>query len=87
MQRNYLFFYLMNKDLEKIRTLAPMHIKYWEENRPTGFSGGPFSDRSGGLILFEAKNLEVAEALAMNDPFVINQVINGRWIKEWMPAH
>lgn len=74
----------MKNDAEKIPMIAPKHIRYWEENKPVNYSGGPFSDRSGGLILFEADDMNVAETLAMNDPFVIEQLIERKWIKEWM---
>ncbi len=48
------------------------------------YSGGPFSDRSGGLILFEAENMEAATELAMNDPFIVREAIETNWIKEWV---
>ncbi len=82
----YVFLYFMKNDVEKIRQITPNHIRYWKENKPTRYSGGPFGDRSGGLIIFEARDMDVAEALALNDPFVIEQLIEIKWIKEWMQA-
>ncbi len=36
------------------------HIKYWKDSKPINYSGDPFGETSGGLILFEAKNIETA---------------------------
>jgi len=84
MLKQYAFFYLMKNDPEKIRDIVPEHIRYWKDSEPTGYSGGPFTDRSGGLILFEAENMEAAKELAMKDPFVIKEVIENKWVKEWI---
>ncbi len=47
----------MKNDPGKIRDVIPEHIRYWKDSKPINFSGGPFSDRGGGLILFEAENM------------------------------
>ncbi len=84
MTKQYAFFYLMKNDPEKIRDIISAHIKYWKDSKPINYSGGPFSDRSGGLILFEAENMEAATELAMNDPFIVREAIETKWIKEWI---
>ncbi len=84
MLKQYAFFYLMKNDPEKIRDSILSHIKYWKDSKPVNYSGGPFSDRSGGLILFEAENIEAATELAMNDPFIVREAIETNWIKEWV---
>lgn len=84
MLKKYAFFYLMKNDPEKIRDIVPAHIKYWKDSKPTNYSGGPFADRSGGLILFEAENMEMATEMAMNDPFVVREAIETKWVKEWI---
>ncbi len=84
MLKKYAFFYLMKNDPEKIRDIIPAHIKYWDNSKPINYSGGPFGDRSGGLILFEAENMETATELAMNDPFVVREAIETKWVKEWI---
>jgi uncharacterized protein YciI len=48
--------------------------------------GGPFADRTGGLITFAAASLEDAQDIIMHDPFVREQLIEQRWIKEWLIA-
>ncbi len=59
-------------------------IKYWEDSNPVNYSGGPVSDKSGRLILFAAENLEAARELALNDPFIVGEVIESNWIKKWI---
>lgn len=54
----------------------------WKDSKPVNYSGGPFSDKSSGLILFEAENIEAAAELAMNDPFIVREAIETKWIKE-----
>jgi uncharacterized protein YciI len=46
--------------------------------------GGPFADRSGGLISFEAASLEDAAEMVEKDPFTINDLVGDWWIKEWI---
>ena len=84
MLKQFVFFYLMTNNPEKIRNTVPEHIRYWKENKPINYSGGPFTDRSGGLILFEAEGIETATKLAMNDPFVVQDIIENKWVKEWI---
>ncbi|MFA6980038.1 MAG: YciI family protein [Ignavibacteriaceae bacterium] len=84
MLKQFVFFYLMKNNLERIRNIVPEHIRYWKESKPINYSGGPFNDRSGGLILFEAENMETATKFAMNDPFVVQCLIESKWVKEWI---
>jgi uncharacterized protein YciI len=84
MLKQFVFFYLMKNNPEKIRDTVPEHIRYWENSKPINYSGGPFSDRSGGLILFEAEGIEKATKLTMNDPFVVQDIIESKWVKEWI---
>jgi uncharacterized protein YciI len=84
MLKQFVFFYLMTNNPEKIRNIVPEHIRYWKDSKPINYSGGPFSDRSGGLILFEAENMETATNLAMNDTFVVQDIIESKWVKEWI---
>ncbi len=87
MTKQYVFFYMMKEDMKKdvneIKENVQEHIKYWKSNKLENYSGGPFSDRSGGMILFDTDSINTAEKLAMNDPFVINEMIEIKWIKEW----
>lgn len=47
--------------------------------------GGPFADRSGGLISFEADSLEHAEGIIAADPFVREDLLESSVVKEWLP--
>jgi len=46
--------------------------------------GGPFADQTGGLSMFSAASLDDARHIIMDDPFVREQLIEQRWIKEWL---
>jgi uncharacterized protein YciI len=48
--------------------------------------GGPFADRSGGLITFEAGSLEAAERIIAADPFVREEVLESSVVKQWIPV-
>jgi uncharacterized protein YciI len=47
--------------------------------------GGPFGDRSGGLIAFEADSLEQAEGIIAADPFVREDLLESSVVNQWMP--
>jgi uncharacterized protein YciI len=85
MAKPFVFFYLMRRAPDRIRETAPQHAEYWKSRELDGYSGGPFADRSGGLILFRAPSLDHATALADADPFVKLDLVESRWVKEWSP--
>ena len=64
---------------------VPAHVQYWQTAGLDGYTGGPFSDRTGGLITFSASNLEEATQIIQRDPFVQEGLIDQNWIKEWLP--
>jgi uncharacterized protein YciI len=80
----YLFFYTMTDDGERIRAAVPAHVEYWRETPVEDYLGGPFADRTGGLITFSAPDAAEAAALIDADPFVAAGVIRDRWVKEWL---
>jgi uncharacterized protein YciI len=71
-------------DPEKNKQVLPRHIEYLERLDQQGkiFGRGPFSDGSGGMVVYIADTLEEAQFMAKNDPHVVEQV---RWLelKEW----
>ncbi|MBI5848934.1 MAG: hypothetical protein HZB31_13500 [Nitrospirae bacterium] len=79
------FFYFMKNDPDKIREVVPAHIAYWKNSNFQNYVGGPFADRSGGLITFEAPGNAEAAAIIEKDPFIVHGLIAEKWIKEWMP--
>ncbi len=80
----FAYIYFMKNEPEKIQTVVPAHVAYWKGHKLKGYLGGPFVDRSGGLITFEAQSLETASNLIMNDPFVVEDLLENKWIKEWI---
>jgi uncharacterized protein YciI len=81
--RKFAFFYFMVAESGAIPQAVPQHVQYWDAHRSPGYIGGPFADRSGGLIVFEAADLSSAEEIVRNDPFVKEEVLAQSWLKEW----
>ncbi len=54
------FFYFMKSNPDNIREVVPAHIAYWKNSNLQNYVGGPFADRSGGLIAFDAAGLPEA---------------------------
>jgi len=69
---------------KKIRQMVPAHVQYWKMANLKGYMGGPFADRTGGLISFVASSLEEATAIILQDPFVLEDLIAEKWIKDWI---
>jgi uncharacterized protein YciI len=81
--KRFVYFYLNRNEPEKIRHVVPTHVHYWKTANLQGYMGGPFGDRTGGLISFVASNLEEATAIILQDPFLLEDLIADKWIKEW----
>jgi hypothetical protein len=64
----FLYFYLMSHARARVQAVAPEHAVYWRELGLPDYLGGPFGDRSGGLITFETGSANEAERLVANDP-------------------
>jgi YCII-related domain len=77
------YFYLMKPEPERIRTAAPRHASYWQGLALPDYRGGPFADRSGGLIVFDSDSAQEAEELVSRDPFVHERLLERRWVKAW----
>jgi uncharacterized protein YciI len=78
------FFFTMKKEPDLIKALVPEHIKYWKELNLADYKGGPFFDRSGGLITFSSDDLEQANKIVSGDPFVKWHLISDKHIKVWI---
>lgn len=88
--RRFLYFYFNRDQPEKIKQAVPAHIQYWRSVNAKGYIGGPFTDRTGGLISFVASSAEEAAAIIRQDPFILEDLVNQKWIKEWLletPVH
>ena len=77
------YVYFMKDEPDRVRAVAPQHAAYWRELGATGYLGGPFADRSGGLITFEIDSEEQAERVVAEDPFVRQDLLSDRWLKAW----
>jgi uncharacterized protein YciI len=78
------YVYWMKDDPDRIRTVAPEHAAYWRDLGLPGYLGGPFADRSGGLISFEAESVETAERIIAADPFVREELLESSVVRQWM---
>ena len=78
------YFYFIKNDPEKIGQIVPSHVQYWHSLALEAYKGGGFSDRSGGMIIFNSKDLNEASQIIKEDPFVKNDLIAQGWTKEWM---
>jgi uncharacterized protein YciI len=84
MKKRFAFFFFMKPEPRKIHATVPRHVAYWENRPGNGIQGGPFADYAGGLICFDADNIESAATIAMQDPFVLEDLLDDVWIKEWV---
>lgn len=84
MTKKYIYFYVMKDDPDKIRHTVPSHVSYWKTAKLFDYLGGPFADRTGGAITFKAKSIEEATEIVLKDPFVLEDILANKWIKEWI---
>lgn len=82
--KRFVFFYFNRNEPEKIRRVVPAHVRYWKTAGVPGYLGGPFGDRTGGLISFVAPSLQAATDIILQDPFVLEDLIEQKVIKEWV---
>ena len=82
--RRFIYFYCNRAEPERIRQVVPAHVQYWRVSDLKEYLGGPFADRSGGLISFVASSLEEAMEIILQDPFILEDLIAEKWIKEWI---
>ena len=76
----------MTDDPGRVRSVASRHAEYWHSLELNEYTGGPFTDRSGGLITFLAEELDHAEDFVANDPFVREGLIERSWLQRWDPV-
>lgn len=81
----FAYFYLTRDDRERVPVAVPRHVTYWKELGLEPYLGGPFEDRTGGLITFGAEDLAGAQHIVERDPFVRDDLLESYWLKEWVP--
>jgi uncharacterized protein YciI len=82
----FAYVYFMTDDPVRVRSAAPKHTEHWHSLDLSGYTGGPFTDRSGGLITFLVDEPAQAEEAVANDPFVREGLIERSWLKQWEPV-
>ena len=78
------YSYMMREEPDRVRAAITQHAAYWRGLDARGYMGGPFADRSGGLITFEVNSNEEADRLIAADPFVQQDLLEVSWMKEWI---
>ena len=81
----FAYLYFMKAEPDRVRVVAPRHASYWRELRLAHYRGGPFEDRTGGLITFDADDAAQAQRAVSADPFVLEGLVDAHWLKEWTP--
>jgi uncharacterized protein YciI len=77
------YIYFMKDNPDRVAAVAPAHAAYWRGRALREYLGGPFADRSGGLISFETDSHDDAARLVAADPFVREGLVERSWVKEW----
>lgn len=85
MSAQYAYFYLMRTDGEGVPEAVPEHIAHWRGLGLDDYVGGPFEDRTGGLITFRAETCGRAEQAVATDPFMTRGLVQAHWLKRWRP--
>jgi uncharacterized protein YciI len=85
MSPRFAYLYFMKDDPDRVPATVGRHVAHWHELRLPGYLGGPFEDRTGGLITFQAQDGEHARRAVDADPFVQEDLLAAHWPKQWTP--
>jgi uncharacterized protein YciI len=85
MSFRFAYLYFMKDDPDRVRAMVGRHVAHWKELGLPGYLGGPFEDRTGGLITFEAQDGDQARRAVDADPFVREGLLEEHWLKQWTP--
>jgi hypothetical protein len=86
MSARYVYVYSMVDDPARVGSVGPLHAEYWHSLDLASYAGGPFADRSGGLITFVAEGPAGADAAVAGDPFVREGLLTRYSLHEWEPV-
>ncbi|HLQ74330.1 MAG TPA: YciI family protein [Bacillota bacterium] len=72
---NYFIAQMKTIDKDKDNEILKEHIAYLEEQIDAGkiLAKGPFTDHTGGMIIFNVDSLEEAKEIAAKDPAAIEK--------------
>ena len=75
---------LKMEDKEKDDEILQEHIAYLNKYIAQGkiFAKGPFTDHSGGLVIFNTETMEKAREIMDNDPVIVHST-RTYTMKEW----
>ena len=81
---NYYAVFSPMKDEKKSKQYRPDHLEYLKQLAEEGhvFAKGKFTDGTGGLVIYQAKDYEEVEQLVKQDPYVIQGARDYK-IHEW----
>ena len=82
--KTFIFMYFLGEDVDRTRKNLGQHVAYWKAQNFDYYKNGPFSDKSGGLIMFAADSQEKAEEIIAHDPLLAGKAIKQYWLKEWI---
>ena len=68
---------------DRVAAVGPEHAAYWRGLELREYLGGPFADRSRGLISFETDSQDDVAELVADDLFVREGLVERSWVKEW----
>lgn len=78
------YIYFMKNEAARVRDVAPRHAQYWRDTAAADHAG-PFSDRSGGLIIFDAADEDAAGEMIADDPFQREALLEQWLLRAWEP--
>ena len=84
----FAYLYFMKDDPDRIRDTVARHVSHWQQQQQQqlpGYLGGPFEDRTGSLITFQAEDGERARRAIDTDPFRQEGLLEAYRLKQWTP--
>jgi len=73
----FAYVYFMKPEPDRVRAIAPHHAAYWQQLALRDYRGGPFADRSGGLITCEAESPNAPRNSYRGTPSFANSCSSG----------
>ena len=85
--KHFLLTYTLAPDyLERRPVYRDAHLAYaWAAiERGEALLGGALVPAEEAMLLFEGEDASAAEAFAANDPYVLNGIVTGWRVREWV---
>ena len=73
------------QDSQRVTELRPQHREYMSQLRAEGklVTGGPFTDGSGALFIYEVDALEAATSIVAADPYMTGGAFASYELRPW----